>query len=77
MTTLSRKGFKVIAGTTLIKERASKERHRFVQTITNPDTHRRLRMAAAEEDIAIGKLMHNIIVDFLDRRDNSKGGDKK
>ena len=44
------------------------ERDRFVQALIDSDTHRRLRLAAAEEDIAIGKLLKDIITDYLERR---------
>ena len=48
----------------------SEKRHRFVQALIDPGTHRRLRLAAAEEDVALGKLLKDIIADFLERRES-------
>ena len=72
---LESRGLKVVDGTTLIVTQAKKKevkRHKFIQALVCPDTHKALRRLALEQDTTLAKLLQEVIEFYL----TEKGGCK-
>lgn len=62
----------------MVKKRAESREGMVVTTVAlSPDLHRRLALAALEENAAAAELIREAVKDYLDRREKKSGGRRK
>ena len=51
-------------------KKGGEKRHKFIQALVHPDTHKALKRLALEQDITLGELLQEVIEFYLNNSRN-------